>query len=44
MAFQSQKEMLMEFDESLWSATVDFMTVYGKGDIGVTFKDGMEIR
>ena len=44
MAFRSQEEILMEFDESLWSAMVDFMTVYGKGDIGVTFKDGMEIR
>lgn len=44
MSFRSQKEILMEFDESLWSATVDFMTVYGKDDIGVTFKDGTEIR
>ena len=35
---------LTEFDEGLWGTLVDFMTVYSKGDISVTFKDGTEIK
>ena len=35
---------LTEFDEGLWGTLVDFVTVYGKGDIGITFRDGTEIR
>ena len=38
------QESVTEFDEGLWGTLVDYMTVYGKDDIGVTFKDGTEIR
>ena len=41
---KEQETLLTEFDEGLWGTLVDFMTVYGKDDIGVTFKDGTEIR
>ena len=43
-AIKAQDSVVMEFDEGLWGTLVDFMTVYGKDDIGVTFKDGTEIR
>lgn len=33
-----------EFQPALWYSLADFMTVYNKGDVRVTFKDGMEIR
>lgn len=33
-----------KFDERLWCSLVDFITVYGKDDIRVTFRDGTEIR
>lgn len=33
----------MSFDEGLWGTLIDFMTVYNKEDISVTFKDGTEI-
>ena len=38
-----QNDALTEFDGSLWSGLVDFVTAYSKEDIRVTFKDGMEI-
>lgn len=41
---ESRDAALTEFDEGLWGTLVDYMTVYGKGDIGVRFKDGTEIR
>ena len=43
-ALRSRETALTDFDEGLWGTLVDFMTVYGKGDIGVTFRDGTEIR
>lgn len=43
-ALESRDEALTEFDEGLWGTLVECMTVYGKRDIGVTFKDGTEIR
>ena len=43
-SLKEQETLLNEFDEGLWSTLVDFMTVYGKDDIGVTFKGGTEIR
>ena len=43
-AMESRGEALTEFDEGLWGTLADFVTVYGKGDIGVTFKDSTEIR
>lgn len=39
-----QKEVITEFDSDLWSGLVDFVTVYSKEDIKVTFKDGTEIK
>ena len=41
---KTQDSVLEEFDEGLWSMTVDYVTVYGKDDIGVMFKNGVEIR
>ena len=43
-ALESQSKRLTEFDEGLWGTLVDFMTVYSKEDISVTFKDGTEIH
>ena len=34
----------LEFDETLWTALILHVTVYAKGDIRFTFKDGSEIR
>ena len=33
-----------EFQPTLWYSLADFMTVYDKGDVRVTFKDGTEIK
>lgn len=38
------QELITEFDTRLWGSLVDFITVYSKDDIRVTFKDGTEIR
>ena len=38
------REPLMEFRETDWLAMVDYITVYSKDDIRVTFKDGTEIK
>lgn len=43
-ALRSRDGGLTEFDEGLGGTLVDYMTVYGKGNIGVTFRDGTEIR
>ena len=43
-AVKSRDAVLTEFDEGLWGTLVEHMTVYGKNDIGVTFKEGTEIR
>ena len=39
-----QDKVLTEFDSDLWCGLVDFITVYAKGDVRVTFKDGTEIK
>lgn len=39
-----EQELIKEFDTRLWGSPVDFITVYSKDDIWVTFKDGTEIR
>lgn len=39
-----QGKAVTAFDEGLWGTLVDFMTVYSKEDISVTFKDGTEIH
>ncbi len=41
---QKQERLIDEFDKSLWSSLVDFITVNNKEDIRITFKDGMEIK
>ena len=43
-ALGKQGDMVMSFDEGLWGTLIDFMTVYNKEDISVTFKDGTEIH
>ncbi len=43
-ALTAQSGTVTEFDEGLWETLVDFMTVYSKEDISVTFKDGTEIH
>ena len=40
---RSQK-LIKGFDARLWGSMVDFIMVYSKEDIRVTFKDGTEIR
>lgn len=37
------QEPIARFETELWASLVDFMTVYSKTDIRVTFKDGTEI-
>lgn len=39
-----QEGVVMEFDEDLWYALVDFVTVFNKEDVRFTFKDGTEIK
>lgn len=39
-----EQELIKTFDERLWCSLVDFITVYSKEDIRVTFKDGTEIK
>lgn len=43
-ALEGQDTVMTAFDEGLWGTLVDFMTVYSKDDIAVTFKDGTEIH
>ena len=38
------QDLIKEFDARLWGSLVDFITVYSKDDIRVTFKGGTEIR
>lgn len=42
-ALSKQEQLLTEFDGSLWAGLVDNITVYGKEDMRVTFKDGTVI-
>ncbi|MEG1836065.1 MAG: recombinase family protein, partial [Oscillospiraceae bacterium] len=37
-------DIITEFDESLWNATVDIMTVYSRQNIVLKLKDGTEIK
>ena len=43
-ALTAQSESLTKFDAGLCGTLVDFMIVYSKDDISVTFKDGTEIH
>jgi hypothetical protein len=38
------QNLIGEFDKRLWCSLVDYITVYDKDDVRVTFKDGTEIR
>ena len=37
------RTFVTEFDKGLWSDAVEYMTVYSKEKVVVTFKDGTEI-
>ena len=39
-----QKDIVTAFDAVQFQSLVDFITVYSKDDIRVTFKNGMEIK
>lgn len=39
-----EQQLIEKFDERLWGSLVDFITVYSKENIRVTFKDGTEIK
>ena len=41
---QKQKELVTEFDEDLWYSLIEYVTVFDREDIRVTFKDGTEIK
>ena len=41
---KKQKDLITEFDPSLWGALLDHATIYRKDDIRFTFKDGTEIN
>jgi hypothetical protein len=41
---QAKESIVTEFDNDLWCNLVDYMTVYSKTDVRVTFMDGTEIR
>lgn len=41
---RSLPEQVDYFDEGTWYAMCDFITVYNKDDIRVTFHNGLEIR
>jgi hypothetical protein len=41
---RQREDLLTEFDEGLWRATVDVVTIYAADDIRVTFRDGRELR
>jgi len=44
LELRSLDGLVTEFDPMLWVSLVDFVTVYSKGDVRVTFKDGTEIQ
>ena len=39
-----EQEPIKEYDESLWNSLVECVTIYGKDDIRVTFRDGTEVQ
>ena len=40
----SAQPVIAEFEAELWASLVDYVTVYSKEDIRVTFRDGTEIQ
>ena len=41
---RQQKDVVTEFDATLWGTLLDHMTVYSKEDMRFTFRDGTVIR
>ena len=41
---QSLPEQVEIFDEGAWYALCDYITVYSKDDVRVTFQNGTEIK
>ena len=41
---KKQSRLITEFSEPLWHTLSDYVTVYAKDDIRVTFKNGMEVK
>ena len=41
---RAMPEQVTFFDEGAWYAMCDYITVYGKNDVRVTFRNGVEIR
>ena len=41
---REQKELVAEFDPTLWGILLDHVTIHSKDDVRFTFKDGTEIR
>jgi len=39
-----QEQMVESFDKNLWCGLVDYVTVYSRDDIRVTFRNGTEIK
>jgi len=44
LAEHDKFETVTEFHENIWYALLDYVTVYDKGDIQFTFKDGTKIQ
>ncbi|MDE6890405.1 MAG: recombinase family protein [Lachnospiraceae bacterium] len=42
--FAKQEDIIMKFEDDIWYALADYVTVYDKQDIRCTFKDGTEIK
>ena len=43
-AVEKLPQTITDFDEALWGAMVDHITVYAKGDLRFTFRDGSEVK
>ena len=40
----AQADLMEKFDPALWCGLVDFVAVYDKDDVRITFKNGQEIK
>ena len=43
LVLKGQKELITEFDESLWSGLTEKIVVKSKEEVKVVFKDGTEM-
>ncbi len=41
---ESKTQMFDKFEEDMWSALVEYMTVHPDGSVVVRFKNGQEVR